>query len=264
MAYPHEATSINLGGTVTLLECLRLATSIKRVVFASSSFVYGHFEREPAGEEHPCRPIDVYGVTKLSGEMLTRISCAQAGVEHVVVRPSAVYGFTDSNRRTTQIFVERALAGQPLTLHDGGAARLAFTYVEDIAAGLALAALHPAAKNETFNMTRGRARSVAELAEVIRALVPGVDLVSQPTDMVRPNRGTPDVAKARRLLGYDPTCKWPLSPHDFGLAGLCRRHAGPNSDGRALARHPRPRLRRRVPQRHRRARRLPGLHEARR
>lgn len=205
MEYPHEATSINLGGTVTLLECLRLAKSVKRLVFASSSFVYGHFEREPADEEHPCRPIDVYGVTKLSGEMLTRVFCAQAGVEHVVVRPSAVYGFTDSNRRITQIFVERALAGQPLTLHDGGTARLDFTYVEDIAAGLALAALHPAAKGETFNITRGRARSVADLAEAIREYIPDVELISQPTDMVRPNRGTLDVSKARRLLGYHPT-----------------------------------------------------------
>ncbi len=208
MEHPHEATSINLGGTITLLECLRLGDSVRRMVFASSSFVYGHFHHEPADENHPLNPIDIYGVTKLSGEMLTRVYCARAGVEHVVVRPSAVYGFTDTNRRITQIFVERALEGKPLILHDGGGSRLDFTYVEDIAAGLELAALRPEAKNETFNITRGRGRSIKELAEVIQEYLPDVKLEVQPSDMVRPNRGSLDVSKARRLIGYKP--RWDI------------------------------------------------------
>ncbi len=208
MEHPHEATSINLGGTITLLECLRLSRSVKRMVFASSSFVYGHFQSEPADEQHPLNPIDIYGVTKLSGEMLTRVYCDRMGIEHVVVRPSAVYGFTDTNRRITQIFVERALEGKPLTLHDGGTSRLDFTYVEDIAQGLHLATLKPEAKNETFNLTRGQARSIADLAEVIREFVPDVKLVSEPTDLVRPNRGALSIDKARRLLGYEP--RWDL------------------------------------------------------
>ncbi|MGH2403191.1 MAG: NAD-dependent epimerase/dehydratase family protein [bacterium] len=202
--FSTEAIQVNLYGTMALLEVMRTVPSVRRVVFVSSSFVYGNFRYEPADEEHPTDPIDVYGGTKLSGEALVKGYARRFGIEFVIVRPSSVYGPTDANRRVTQIFIESAITGRPLILHDGGQSRLDFTYCEDAARGFVLAALHPAAANEVFNITRGEGRSIRELAEVIGALVPGTRIDSQHETEKRPERGTLDISKARRVLGYEP------------------------------------------------------------
>jgi len=202
--FSEEAIQINLNGTVTMLEAVRVTPSVKRVVFASSSFVYGDFRYEPADEDHPTDPIDVYGGTKLAGEALVKGVGRRFGIEFVIVRPSAVYGPTDANRRVTQIFVENAILGRPLVLHDGGRSRVDFTYCEDTAHGVVLAALHPAAANEVFNVTRGEGRSIKELAEIIARLVPGTCTDERPAGEPRPERGALDISKARRLLGYEP------------------------------------------------------------
>ena len=202
--FSEDAIQINLNGTMAVLEAVRAAPSVQRVVFASSSFVYGNFQREPADEDHPTDPIDVYGGTKLAGEALVKGFGRRFGVEFVIVRLSAVYGPTDANRRVTQIFVENALLGRPLVLHEGGSSRVDFTYCEDAAQGLALAGLHPAAANETFNITRGEGRSLKELAEIVSELVPGTVTEEHPATEPRPERGALDIGRARRVLGYEP------------------------------------------------------------
>ncbi|MCZ7648662.1 MAG: SDR family oxidoreductase [Planctomycetota bacterium] len=121
--YPTEALQTNVDGTLSILEGVRAAGTVRRFIFASSSFVYGHFKTEIADETHPTDPIDVYGGTKLTGEILTKSYSTAHGFEHVIVRPSAVYGFGDPNRRVTGILIENAMTGKPLVLHDGGAPR---------------------------------------------------------------------------------------------------------------------------------------------
>jgi nucleoside-diphosphate-sugar epimerase len=202
--FSEEAIQINVNGTVTMLEAVRSAPSVRRVVFASSSFVYGDFQYAPADEAHPTDPVDVYGAAKLGGEAFTKGFGRRFGVEYVVVRLSAVYGPTDANRRVTQIFVERALEGRPLTLDKGGESRVDFTYCADAAAGLAAAALSPAAANQVFNITRGEGRSIRELADVLAALVPGTTTSERPAGEPRPERCALGIEKARRLLGYEP------------------------------------------------------------
>jgi nucleoside-diphosphate-sugar epimerase len=177
---------------------------VRRVVFASSSFVYGDFRYEPADEEHPTEPVDVYGGTKLAGEALVKGFSRRFGAEYVIARLSAVYGATDANRRVSQVFVERALLGEPLTLDSGGASRIDFTYCNDVAAGMAAAALDEAAANQVFNITRGEGRSILELAEIIRALVPGTAIEESGPSEPRPERGALGIERARRLIGYEP------------------------------------------------------------
>jgi UDP-glucose 4-epimerase len=202
--YPTEALQINVVGSLSVLEGVKACGSVKRFVFTSSSFVYGHFKRPIADEEHPTDPIDVYGGTKLTGEILTRSYSKQHGFEHVIIRPSAVYGFGDCNRRVTQILIDNALHGRPLVLHDGGRSRIDFTYVTDVADGFARALRVPEAANQTFNITRGNARSVAEFAQEVRKHFPEAKLVEKPSDTSRPERGTLSIEKARKILGYNP------------------------------------------------------------
>ncbi|MBE7465049.1 MAG: NAD(P)-dependent oxidoreductase [Planctomycetes bacterium] len=203
--YPTEALQINVDGTLSVLEGVRAAGSVKRFIFASSSFVYGHFKSAEADETHPTDPIDVYGGTKLTGEILTKSYAKAHGFEYTIVRPSAVYGFGDANRRVSQILIENAMTGKSLVLHEGGKSRIDFTYAADLADGLARCLERPGAANEIFNLTRGRAREVREFALEVKRHFPHARIEERPSDAARPERGTLSIAKARELLGYAPS-----------------------------------------------------------
>lgn len=200
----EEAKTINLDGTINVLEVIRDCPFVKRFVYASSSMVYGDFNYFPADEEHPTEPIEVYGGTKLASEILTKAYGKRYGIDWTIIRPSAVYGPTDSNRRVSQIFVERALEGKKLVLHGGGESKLDFTYIKDIAHGFVLAAKSPKAVNQIFNITTGHGRSLKEYVDIVRKYIPNVEVAIEPQDEKRPERGSLSIAKARRLLGYEP------------------------------------------------------------
>lgn len=202
----EEATEINLNGTVNLLEAIKHKPSVKRFIYTSSSMIYGDFEYKPADENHPKNPKGVYGATKLAGEILTQAFCKMYNKEFVIIRPSAVYGPTDANKRVTQIFVENALEGKPLTLHNGGESQLDFTYVDDLAEGFVRAIKTPEARNQLFNITAGNGRSLKELAEILKKLIPNtiIEYKEAPKDEKRPERGTLGIFNAKKLLGYEP------------------------------------------------------------
>ena len=205
-----EAAASSLSeGLINVLEVIRTTPSVRRFVYASSSMVYGNFAVDPMPEDGPKDPLNIYGGLKLAGETLTRAYLYPTDVEHVMVRPSSVYGPTDQHRRVVQKFCENALAGRPVKVNDRNDHIMDFTYVDDIAAGFHLASTHPGAGNETFNMTYGTARTVSELANIIRLSVPGLQISDEDIDdSDRPTRGSLTIDKARRLLGYAP--KWPL------------------------------------------------------
>jgi nucleoside-diphosphate-sugar epimerase len=177
---------------------------VDRFVYTSSSMVYGDFKFYSANEEHPKNPKDIYGGTKLAGEVLTQAFSRRFGIEYTIIRPSAVYGPTDVNRRVSQIFMERARDGRELALHGGGATKLDFTYVKDTAHGFCLAALAEDARNEVFNITRGEARSLLAFAEILKATFPNLAMRIEAHESHRPKRGTLDISKARELLGFHP------------------------------------------------------------
>lgn len=209
--YPEEARGNIFEGTITLMDVLReVDFEFERVVYTSSSMVYGDFPQDedgnivPAREDDDCEPLGIYGSMKLSGEHVTRAYSHRFGMPYSIVRPSAVYGPTDCNRRVTEIFLTSALEGERLRLDNGGRHKLDFTYVKDLVDGFLLAAEHPGAENETFNMTRGEGRSIRELAEVVCDLVPGTETYNKEENVYRPNRGALDISKARDRLDYAP------------------------------------------------------------
>lgn len=203
--HSEEAMTSIVGGTVNALEIIRDISFVERFVYVSSSMIYGDFVERPAPEDHPKRPKDVYGGTKYSGEIMTETFGRRYGIDYTVVRPSAVYGPFDANRRVTQIFVENALQGEPLVVYGGGEQRLDFTYVGDTARGLVRAAFDENAANETFNITYGRGYSLLELVEILDGLVPDLEVdVVEERDVFRPKRGALSIEKARRKIGYEP------------------------------------------------------------
>jgi nucleoside-diphosphate-sugar epimerase len=201
--YTEEAVESILNSTINLLEIARDVDFIERFVFTSSSMVYGDFQYLPADEEHPKNPRNIYGGAKYAGEIMTKVFGERYGIDYTIVRPSAVYGPTDVNRRVSQIFVESALSGEPLILQ-GPKSALDFSYVEDVAEGFVQAALEPKGANQVFNLTRGQGRTLREFADILKKMVPSLEVIEEGVDKDIPKRGALDIAKAEELIMYNP------------------------------------------------------------
>lgn len=182
--------------------------NVKRFVFFSSSMVYGNFNGAEAHEDQSCDPMGIYGALKFAGEKMVKAYGQVFDLPYTIVRPSALYGERCVSRRVGQALIENAMQGIPLTINGDGSDQLDFTYIQDLVDGVRLAIEHPAARNETFNLTYGSARSIAQMAEILSELVPGVKVQHKDRDNLMPERGTLSIAKARDLIGYNPS--WPL------------------------------------------------------
>ncbi|MEP0847960.1 MAG: NAD(P)-dependent oxidoreductase [Phycisphaerae bacterium] len=202
---PHATFDHSLRTLENALDNARSkALSVQRFVFFSSSMVYGNFQADGVTEDTRCEPLGVYGALKLAGEHLVKAYHQVFGMPYTIIRPSALYGPRCVSRRVGQMFIENALAGAEIVVHGDGADRLDFTYVDDLIEGVRLVLESDAAVNQTFNLTCGQGRSLAELAEILRGHFPDVRLRYAARDKLMPQRGTLSIAKARTLLGYRP------------------------------------------------------------
>ena len=211
--FPEEATNDIFLSTVNLLDVTKsLSYKLDRFIYISSSMVYGDFQKDSEGniiaqkEDQMCQPKCIYGSMKLCSEIMVKTYNKRFGIPYTIVRPSAVYGPTDSNKRVTEIFVMNSLLGKEMILDNGGQHQLDFTYVKDLAQGLTLASTSDKALGQTFNITRGEGRKIKDLAEILMELNPdtGCSMKVKEVAVYRPNRGSLDISKAKELLGYDP------------------------------------------------------------
>ena len=190
----------------TLENALDYARSapVEHFVFLSSSMAYGNFLTPEVAEDHPLNPIGIYGALKLAGEKMVIAYQQVFNLPYTIIRPSALYGQRCVSRRVGQIFIESALAGEPLKVDGDGEEKLDFTYIDDLIEGIALSVTEPAARNEIFNITYGAARPIRDLVEVLKREFGNLTVEHVERDQLMPFRGTLSVEKARRLLGYEP------------------------------------------------------------
>lgn len=193
----------------TLENALDSARGLERhFIYFSSSMVYGNFDGDAVTEERHCEPMGIYGALKYGGEKLVIAYNQVFQLPYTIVRPSALYGERCVSRRVGQAFIENALRGLPLTINGDGNDALDFTYIGDLVQGLMLCIEKPEARNQVFNLTYGGARSLNEMAEIMKQNFPGIEVKYNPRDALMPERGTLSVEKAKRLLGYQP--RFPL------------------------------------------------------
>jgi nucleoside-diphosphate-sugar epimerase len=216
LAYDLQITTLR-----NLLELCRLKnSSCNHVAFMSSSTVYGDFEGESVDETVRPRPRGVYANGKYIGERMVREAKNLYGIDYTIVRPSALYGVRCISGRVSQKFIENALMGKPLLLEGGGSGRLDFTNVADLVEGIVRALALVGGRSRTFNITYGQSRSIAELAAIIKDIVPQVKFEERPPAPEKPKRGTLLMGRAREFLGFVPSqdletayrdyCKWYL------------------------------------------------------
>lgn len=137
---PHGCVQSNIVGTTNVLEAARLAGDQKKpwIILASSREVFGEPKKLPATEKTPRQPINVYGVAKLTDELLAENYADNYGLKAWVLRFSNVYtGLNDRPERVIPIFIRRALANQPLIIN-GGKQVFAFTHISDVVRGIGL------------------------------------------------------------------------------------------------------------------------------
>ncbi len=194
----------------TIEYCRLFNQDVNQVVFMSSSTVYGNFETPTVDESTRPRPFGIYANTKYMAERLLRTYNDQYGLGVTVIRPSALYGERCISGRVSQKFVENALLGKPLILEGGGSGRLDFTYIEDLVDGIirSMAEHEGAGYSNTFNITFGNARTIADLAAVVKEIVPNAILEDRPRNEDKPVRGTLSTERAEKVLNFKP--QWPL------------------------------------------------------
>lgn len=177
---------------------------VEHFIYFSSSMVYGHFSETAVTEESNCNPLGIYGALKYGGEKLVIAYNQVFDLPYTIVRPSALYGERCVSRRVGQIFIENALTGKDINIAGDGSDRLDFTYVQDLVKGIELIISKDESLNQTFNLTYGDSRSLADMAEIMKANFKNLEVNYTPKDNLTPDRGTLSIEKARSLLGFDP------------------------------------------------------------
>jgi nucleoside-diphosphate-sugar epimerase len=198
---PRAGSRTMSEGLLNLLE-LAKKHKVKRFVYISSSMVYGDFTNDVC-EDAICKPQGQYGIMKLAGEWLVKDYTRSCGIEHTIIRPSAVYGPLDVEDRVISKFILSALRGQTLKVN-GANETLDFTYVDDAANGIVAAALSENAINKTYNITKSHSRTLKYAAELAVEIAGKGSIEVRDKDKDFPSRGSLNINAAKRDFGFDP------------------------------------------------------------
>lgn len=202
--HPIETNAVNVDGTLNVLLAAR-DNKIKRVVFSSSSSVYGNQEKYPVKEDFICSPISPYALHKFVGEHYCRLFSDLYDVETVNLRYFNVYGpYFDPDGAYALVigkFLKQKKEGRPLTVCGDGEYFRDYTHVFDIARANILAMeSDKVGKGEVLNIGNGEPHSVNEIVKII-----GGEFVFVPHRPGDVRLTYADNGKAKEILGWEPT-----------------------------------------------------------
>lgn len=209
---PRATLDVNIDGTRNILDACRKC-DVKKIIFPSSSEVYGEPMKVPISETDFFNPVSAYGVSKIVGEEYVRSFSKMYGIDFNTFRLFSAYGPGQSEDFVIPRFVKLALAGKPLTVHGDGKQVRAFCYVGDVVDAMRIGL--EKTKNDVFNIGNSKEPiTVRELAEKI------IKLTGSKSDIVRVSkkesgRGRkrdiinriPDTRKAKRDLEFEAKTK---------------------------------------------------------
>jgi len=213
IANPVLSLETNINGTQNVLLAARDA-GVRRVVYASSSSVYGNTPTLPKYEEMPTAPMSPYAVQKLTAELLCGVFTRIYGLETVALRYFNVFGPRQDPKSEYAAVIPRFLMAliekrRPIVFGDGEQTR-DFTYIENVVQANLLAATSTDAVGAAMNIGCGERISLNNVLHIAGELL-GTKVEAEYRD-ARPGDvrdSLADISKARRLLGYDPQIKFP-------------------------------------------------------
>ena len=190
----------------TLENSLDVARAIDaKIIYFSSSTVYGDFSAPRIAEDEPLKPQGIYGNLKLAAERMCMAYNQVYDMPVCIVRPQALYGPRCVSGRVTQKFIEQAIAKEPLIINGTGKERHDFTFIDDLSDGVGRIVKSDWKGLKIYNLTGEADTSLSELAEIVARRYPTKIEYGEP-DTDKPARGTMICDRIRADLGYEP--KW--------------------------------------------------------
>lgn len=201
----RDYTERNINATQIILEAAINAPNLKRLVYASTSSVYGNAETFPTPETVCPQPVSPYGITKLAAERLGKLYHQNFGVPCVYLRYFTVYGPRQRPDMAFHKFFKWILQDQPISIYGDGQQTRDFTFISDAVAANLLAAIVPLAVGEVFNIGGGSRVVLAEVINIMERIV-GRPIKKNFVEKARGDarHTSADVSKAERILGYQP------------------------------------------------------------
>ena len=206
---PVHIVRVNVEGSLNVFEAMRLA-GVRRCIHVSSEEAYGEFRADPIPETHPLDPAMPYGICKATVEQLGRTYRDLHALEVINLRTSWVYGPRLPRDRVPKTLLEAAIAGRALHVPSGADVAIDHTYIDDFVSGVLAALDHGAHHFDAYNIASGQATTLAQMIEIVRALVPGAQLSAGPGPYRHGDRveavkkGALDVSRAKAELGWAP------------------------------------------------------------
>ncbi|SNR70441.1 UDP-glucose 4-epimerase [Halorubrum ezzemoulense] len=202
---PAKVNEYNVTGTMTVLEAAR-KNDVDRVVYASSSSVYGKPQYLPYDEDHPNEPVSPYGVSKLSSEHYMRVYNEVYGLPTVSLRYFTVYGPRMRPNMAISNFVSRCMRGEPPQIYGDGKQTRDFTYIDDVVDANRQLLHDDNADGEIMNIGSTDNIDILTLAEVVRDEIdPDLDIEFTDAREGDAEHTHADISKANELIGYEPS-----------------------------------------------------------
>jgi UDP-glucose 4-epimerase len=209
--YPRDYNTVNVGGTVALMEAMR-DVGVRRVVLASSGAVYGDLDEQPLRESVTPNPRSPYAVSKLAAEYYVRTIGRLWNIETISLRIFNAYGpgqhLPPSHPPVVPYYLRQALRGGTLVVHGDGSQTRDYVYVDDVVSAMVAAATAPEIDGLVINVGSGRETSVRDLVKTVLEVTgckPEVIYNSQTSGGV--SRMMADLTLAREKLSYRPSIK---------------------------------------------------------
>lgn len=210
--HPVETYLVNAFGTHNLLQYLLAENQEGRLVYTSSSEVYGDAKVDPQNEEYwgnvnPNGARSCYDESKRMGETICGVHTRDFGLDVRIARIFNTYGprMDPKDGRLLPNLFTQALKNEPLTVYGDGTQTRSFCYVDDLVAGLLLLGSVGKASGQTINLGNPTEKTVLEMVDIIRKLTNNTKKPKHsPLPEDDPKQRRPDISKAKRLLGWEP------------------------------------------------------------
>jgi UDP-glucuronate 4-epimerase len=204
---PQLYVQTNVAGTMNVLECMRV-NSIRKLVFASSSSVYGVNSKIPFSESDPIfNPISPYAATKLAGEAICHTYHHLYGFEVTCLRFFTVYGPAQRPDLAIHKFTRLMAADKPIEVYGDGSTRRDYTFIDDIIDGI-MGCVRGNFGCEILNLGDSNTVELRYLIQLLEGALGKKAVIDRKPDQPGDVPVTfADISKARRLLGYEPKVK---------------------------------------------------------
>ncbi len=201
---PINTTTVNILGTLNVLRAAKKAR-IKKLLFASSSSVYGQPNYMPTDENHLTNPISIYGASKLCAEKYCKIFHEQMKIPLIILRFYTVFGPRQRPDMAIHKWTRAIFKNEPIRIYGDGNQTRDFTYIDDVIDGTIRAAETDGIDGETFNLGGGSRININKVINMLIKLS-SIDarIIHESPKLGDVQDTHADINKARRVLGFKP------------------------------------------------------------